>query len=365
MRLFRIAAGILVLVLALVPGLEARKKLLGEGEGVFKTIDLKNLPTFSFEYDLTEEERNYLGLEKSGPFTIQQLDADLLVLEFLNTYCYACALQAPILNQLHARIESREDLRDRVRFFGIAVGNGQKEIDKFKGNFDISYPIVPDPEFGAFDAIGNPGGTPFIVLYPLRSGSLPRAHLGVMREVDDFVAAIETAMSTEAVRETAQPEFKMTTWRNLTPDLTSADIEKRLRASAAEIGRKVVRIEPVEVEGEKNVYRLSAADGSGLWAKVAGRAKICNICHDIFFIILFDDSGKIVNFTPIHVTKYENVPIDEKEAAFMKERVIGRSITEPLHFDSEVDAISQATMSSELIFDTIRRLKDAYERLQK
>lgn len=365
MRLFRIAGAILVLGLALVPGLEARKKLLGEGEGVFKTIDLKGLPAFSFDYDLTEEERSYLGLEKGGAFTIQQIDADLLVLEFLNTYCYACALQAPILNQLHARIEDREDLRDRVRFFGIAVGNSRKEIDKFKESFDIAYPVVPDPEFGAFDAIGNPGGTPFIVLYPLRSGAMPRAHLGVMRDVDDFVEAIETALSTEAAQETAQPEFKMTTWRNLTPDLSPAEVEERLRASAAEIGRKIVRVEPVEVEGEKNVFRLSAADGSGLWARVAGRARICNICHDIFFILLFDDSGRIVNFTPIHVTKYENVPIDEGEAAFMKERVIGRFITEPLHFDSNVDAISQATMSSELIFDTIRRLRGVYERLQR
>ena len=49
----------------------------------------------------------------------------------------------------------------------------------------------------------------------------------------------------------------------------------------------------------------------------------------------------------------------------MKKRVVGRYITEPIEFDHEVDAISKATMSSELIFDTIRRLRSAYEPLKE
>ncbi len=125
------------------------------------------------------------------------------------------------------------------------------------------------------------------------------------------------------------------------------------------------KIEKVQVAGEENVFRLTLAGGGGLWAKVAGRAKVCNICHDIFFILLFDDDGKVVNFTPLTVTKYENVLINEEEAEFLRKRVVGRYVTEPVDFDPAVDAISTATMSSELIFDTVRRLKEAYGELQE
>ena len=61
--------------------------------------------------------------------------------------------------------------------------------------------------------------------------------------------------------------------------------------------------------------------------------------------------------------KYQNELIDEKDSAFMKGRLLGKSVADPPVFDHEVDAITQATMSSELIFDTVRRLQKAFESL--
>jgi peroxiredoxin len=366
MRILRVGAVLLALGLLTATGLEAKKKLLGEGEGVLKTIDLAGLPDFAFPAELTEEERGYLGLSKPGAFSLSDVEADLVIVEFLNVYCFACVQQAPIMNDIHRLLEEREELRDRVRFIGIAVGNGPAEIAAFKQRLDVPYPILADSDFHALDAIGNPGGTPFLVFYPRGEGlGRPRAHLGLWRDPGSFIAAIEEILAPGGDIGAAEPEFKMTTWRNLTPELSGDDLEALLRASAAEAGFAADRLEKVAVAGEENVYRLTDAAGKGLWAKVAGRAKVCNVCHDVFFVLLFTDEGKIVNFTPIHVTKYENVPIDEAEAAFMRERVVGRYITEPIEFDREVDAISKATMSSELIFDTIRRLRSAHETLKE
>ena len=61
--------------------------------------------------------------------------------------------------------------------------------------------------------------------------------------------------------------------------MTAGELEMRIRESASEIGFAAGKIEAVEVEGEKNIFRLSGSGGRGLWAKVAGRAKICNICQ--------------------------------------------------------------------------------------
>jgi hypothetical protein len=315
---------------------------------------------------MTEEERAYLGLSKAGAFSLKDIGADLVIVEFLNVYCFACVQQAPIMNDIHLLLEGRDDLRDRVRFLGIAVGNGPGEIASFKERMDVPYPILADADFQALDAIGNPGGTPFVIFYP-RSEDLgiPRAHLGLWRAPESFIAAIEDVLAPGDSAAGSEPEFKMTTWRNLTPGLSLDELEGVMRASAAEVGFAAEKLERVAVPGEENIFRLTTASGKGLWAKVAGRAKVCNVCHDIFFILLFTDEGKVVNFTPIHVTKYENVPIDAAETAFMKERVVGRFITEPIEFDREVDAISKATMSSELIFDTIRRLRSAYDPLKE
>ncbi len=365
MRILKIGAVLLALGMVTATGLEAKKKFLGEGEGVLKTIDLQGLPDFAFTAELTEEERSYLGLSKPGAFSLNDIGADLVIVEFLNVYCFACVQQAPIMNDIHRLLEERADLRDRVRFLGIGVGNGAAEIAAFRERMDVSYPILADSDFQALDAIGNPGGTPFIVFFPRGEGlGIPRAHLGLWRAPESFIASIEDVLTPGAVA-AGEPEFKMTTWRNLAPELSQPDLEALLRASAAEVGFVADKMTKVSVAGEENVYRLTNAAGKGLWAKVAGRAKVCNVCHDIFFVLLFTDEGKIVNFTPIHVTKYENVPIDEAETAFMRERVVGRYITEPIEFDHEVDAISKATMSSELIFDTIRRLRSAYEPLKE
>jgi hypothetical protein len=361
MRRFWIAAAIMVLCATAVPGLTAGKRLLGQGSGIFRAMDLRTLPGFVFDGGLSDSERAYLGLQESGPFSISQIQADLVLVEFLNVYCYACVQQAPIMNEVYSVVASREDLRDRVRFLGIAVGNGTREIKRFHDQLEVPYPILADPEFRALDSIGNPGGTPFLILYPTRGGTA-MGHLGIMADKAEFVKHIESALAKD--RPSAAPELKLTTWRNLDPDLPRQELEEMLLKAAAEAGVEAAALRAVEVKGEKNVYRLEAADGSGLWAKVAGRAKVCNVCHDIFFILLFDDNGRIVNFTPILVTKYQNELINEREAAFMKERLLGKSVADPPAFDHEVDAITQATMSSELIFDTVRRLQEAFKSMQ-
>ena len=98
---------------------------------------------------------------------------------------------------------------------------------------------------------------------------------------------------------------------------------------------------------------------------VAGRAKVCNVCHDIFFIVVFDDGGLVVNLAPIIITKYKNVEFDANDVAFLKSRVVGRLLSREIVFDPTVDAVSTATMSSALVFDTLRRLRETWAGMVK
>ena len=99
------------------------------------------------------------------------------------------------------------------------------------------------------------------------------------------------------------------------------------------------RATPVPLPSGETFYRL-AAGGKALWALVAGRAKVCNVCHDIFFIVLFDEGGTVVGLEPITITKYKNVEFDERDVAFLRGRVVGRPLSRDIVFDPTVDAVS-------------------------
>jgi uncharacterized protein with FMN-binding domain len=64
------------------------------------------------------------------------------------------------------------------------------------------------------------------------------------------------------------------------------------------------------------------------------------------------------------VTKVDNLSWDAKEVEQMKQRLVGRSILQPVDFDSKVDAISSATMTAALIVDSINKATALYEELK-
>jgi len=334
---------------------------LGEGDGVFRPVALAALPGVQLFDALTPAQRAYLGLGASGPFTIGAVRGDLVVVEFFNSSCYACALMAPVMDLAWRQVDARTELKDRVRFVGIGVGNTPEQVRDFHDRYDTPFPMIADPEFAAFDALGTAEGTPYLLL--LRRGTdgtlAARAQVGHIPKADVVVAAIEAALADAPPVDATPRELAGSGWRALKPPLTEAELTARLIAAAAEAGLVGSVVAPVKVSADETFYRLTAA-GKSLWAMVAGRAKVCNVCHDIFFIVVFDDGGLVVNLAPIMMTKYKNVEFDEKDVAFLKTRVVGRLLSREIVFDPTVDAVSTATMSSALVFDTLRRLRETW-----
>jgi hypothetical protein len=334
---------------------------LGQGDAVFRPVALAALPGIPLRDALTPGQRTYLGLGASGPFTIGAVRGDLVVVEFFNASCYACALMAPVMDQVWRQVDARADLKERVRFVGIGVGNTAEQVRAFHDSYDTPFPMIADPEFAAFDALGTVEGTPYLML--LRRGAdgsrTARAQVGHIPQAAVVVAAIEAALADVPPVDATPRALAGSGWRTLRPALTEAELGARLIAAAAEAGLVGAAVAPVKVSADETFYRLTGA-GKSLWALVAGRAKVCNVCHDIFFIVLFDDGGLVVNLAPIVITKYKNVEFDAKDVAFLKGRVVGRLLSREIVFDPTVDAVSAATMSSALVFDTLRRLRSTW-----
>ncbi len=350
-------------------GAAERKGRLGEGDAVFRPVDLGAIPELPLAGTLTADERAYLGLPPEGPVTIAGVRGELVVIEFFNSSCYACALMAPVMDEVWRRVDAHPELRERVRFIGIGVGNTVAQVANFHDQYDTPFPMVPDPEFAAFDALGTFEGTPYLVLLhrpPDGGEPAATAQVGHIPDAGKVVAAIEAALAgtapDAAVGVMAQEGDG---WRNLRPALSPEELAGYLARAAAGAGLAGAAATPVDLPGDAGSYYRLEAGGRHLWALLAGRAKVCNVCHDIFFIVVFDDGGKIVNLEPITITKYKNEEFDEKDIAFLRSRTVGRLLTKEIVFDPEVDGVTAATMSSALVFDTLRRLRANYAEMVK
>jgi len=367
-RAWAVRAALITILLAggASPAHAEKARKLGEGDGVFRPVALAALPAVPLPDTLTAEQRTYLGLGAAGPFTIGAVRGELVVVEFFNSSCYACALMAPVMDLAWRKVDARADLKDRVRFVGIGVGNTLEQVREFHDRYDSPFPMIADPEFAAFDALGTAEGTPYLML--LRRGAdgtvTARAQVGHIPQADVVVAAIDAALADTPPVDATPRELSGSGWRTLKPPLTEAELTARLIAAAAEAGLGGAVVAPVKVSADETFYRLTAA-GKSLWAMVAGRAKVCNVCHDIFFIVVFDDAGLVVNLAPIIITKYKNVEFDANDIAFLKSRVVGRLLSREIVFDPTVDAVSTATMSSALVFDTLRRLRETWAGMVK
>ena len=93
-------------------------------------------PSYIFSSLLTPEDLNYLGLtrslkhylgfEETSTFTLMDIQAELIIVEFLNVYCTSCQAQAPVMNKVYNLIQQEESLREKVKIFSVCSGNNLK-----------------------------------------------------------------------------------------------------------------------------------------------------------------------------------------------------------------------------------------------
>jgi len=140
----------------------------------------------------------------------------------------------------------------------------------------------------------------------------------------------------------------------LKPNLTERELLKLIQETMKEIKGKTERIEKKELENGEVIYlgfTNAEKDDASLFARVVSKYSICDLCHDIHYYYLLNQNGHLVSFNPIHITKYGNVSWNQKDLEKIKSRILGKDLFKNLPFDPYIDAITQATMSSYLIFE--------------
>ena len=101
-------------------------------------------PSITLPVPEKEAEKAYLGLTGKGTFTLSQIKAEVVIVEIYSMYCPYCQKEAPIVNELFEAIDKKPGLKDKMRIIGIGAGNTPFELDIFRNQYKIPFPLFSD-----------------------------------------------------------------------------------------------------------------------------------------------------------------------------------------------------------------------------
>lgn len=305
--------------------------------------------------------RQYLGLGQDQFFTLNDIKADLVLVEVLSVHCPTCQRQAQAYNKLFERIKQDPDISDRIKIIGVGAGNNANEIDYFKNNYKVPFPVIPDPRFNLHGAIGG-SRTPFTIyvrnISGEPSGIVVDTHLGENDEIDHLLQELEGMLSMDAAAIRRQSRDKRHDVMVVKPVFTESELQNRLNEIFTDISGQTGSVEKIDIDGGRQVYAgMIEQDGKPqrIFVEVVSRPPACVDCHDLHFAYVFDTEGKILDFIPLQLTKYGNEVWSKADIRKMWQQVVGTSVTAPFVFNPEVDAISSATITSAMIYDSLSK----------
>jgi len=342
-------------------------------------------PLIYLDQPSTPEGMAYLGLSdkltparKSQKIAISDINTDLVVVEFMNRYCPSCQAQVPIMNRVFELIQRKPDLKNKVKLIGIGSGNNDEELKDFRTEQEIPFPLFQDSEFIAYDAIGEPEGTPFTIMVRRVNNRFVvlSTHLGRISSAEDLVKEIQDALAVDPqavhalAKEKALPRKDS---RMLKLSLTDKDILQKVKQSMQASFKPdktatSITITKIKLPESGTLFRgARTVNGKQdiMYAKLISRNPTCDVCHGIHFIVTFDRKGIIKDFFPIHLTKYGNVNWSAADIELIQHKLAGRSLLQHKTFNPKVDAVSMATMSSALIFNSLNKLQSTVTELQQ
>ncbi len=303
--------------------------------------------------------REYLGIPPGDSFKLSEVKADLVLVELLNVHCLHCQMQTRPYNRLARMIEEHPETPGRIKLVGFAVGNTPQEVRGFQEKYQVRFPILPDPRFEVYRALGGQA-TPFSIYVrqagPGAEGIVAGTHLGTNLEYETLYRELKRLAGADPAELRRQGEAAEKVRTAITPMFSEEELEYRVRNAFINAGGRIVDVGPVALRSGRRVYMALMQQGEErrrLFAEVTSRSSVCDICHDVHFIYVFDSSGKVVGFEPLHLTKYKNHVWNAGEVEKMRRRVVGKYLSAPIPFDPRVDAVTSATMTSAIIFDSL------------
>ncbi|MGA1823389.1 MAG: TlpA family protein disulfide reductase [bacterium] len=327
----------------------------GNGYGEIEVGD--HFPAMRFDLTLQKMSSHYFGIKKAKEIDISEINAQVLIVEVLSVYCVSCMSQTAYDRELFSMILTNEKTAGKVKMIGVAAGNNLREVNNFIEEFSVPYPVFPDYKFFHYDMVGQVR-TPFkLFLLKKRDKGFEvvKTEAGLNENVKEtfrtIVAILEGEYQKEKEEEPvlSQPE-----------SIDSALVVAYLQEWLSQRGETDTVKELFEDSG-RVVYKIGSDED--IYAIVVNRLSTCDVCAAVQFIYMIDRSGNVIDLIPIHLSKLYNERFNEDDIAEIKERIVSRNVRETIPFNSEVDAVSSATITSGLIYDSINKGKRIFDLL--
>jgi peroxiredoxin len=305
--------------------------------------------------------KNFLGIDNPARFTLSDVRGDIVLVEFMNVHCPHCQMQAPSYNELYKEIEASPAGKGRVKMLGIAVGNLPQEVEAFQAAYQVQFPIVADSDFTIWRSIDGEA-TPYTVYVrqtkPGQPGIVAGSHLGLNTHYEALLAELlkladtsPDTMLAAAVQVTKKQDL-------IAKHFSQDELEYRVRSAFVASGGGIRDFAKLSLRSGRQVYAAQMQTGENqrvLFAEVVSRQSVCDICHDVLFIYIFDLQGQVYGFESLQLTKYGNVNWTSQEIATMRGRLLGKSLLQKHRYNPQVDAISSATITSAIIIDSLNQ----------
>ncbi|NDV25929.1 TlpA disulfide reductase family protein [Desulfovibrio sp. JC010] len=150
-----------------------------------------SFPDIKLEGKLSAEHEKYLGLSGAGPWNIQDINADYIIIEVYSMYCPHCQKEAPAVNSFCNLLNKSEKCAD-VKFFGLAAGNSEFEVDFYRKKFSVEFPLFTDTDLDLHSDLGAPGTPHFFMLKKEgKKFKVILSHAGPFESAEKFLKAIK------------------------------------------------------------------------------------------------------------------------------------------------------------------------------
>jgi len=122
------------------------------------------LPQITLPVPDSEEYRGYLGLKQSPgeTFTLNDIDADVLLIELFSMYCPFCQEEAENVNALFETMYDFSKPEFSVKIIGLGANNSAFEVDHFRNTYGVRFPLFPDQDMSMYNALDGKGTPTFI-----------------------------------------------------------------------------------------------------------------------------------------------------------------------------------------------------------
>ena len=251
-------------------------------------------------------------------------------------------------------------MKDTIKIMAVAAGNDASEIQEFRQSLGVRFPVIPDPDFTTYELL-NVGETPYsLFVHPdpfTGMGTIAGTHKGAIFGLKSFVVNLKKMAEAEGPVERSSTESQEGSSLTFESVISKTELEKKLRSIFEKWG-DVTAIREYKKQTRFPVYSAGLrTDGKvhEYYAVVVSRPVPCDLCHDVHFVYVFDADGIVVALEPLQLRKYGNEPFSEEDTAKLRSRIVGRPLADLTKFHPEVDAVSSATITCSVLFNSLAK----------